>query len=101
MSDPSTKTRHVVARAGEIPPGSRKLVSIDGKGVVVFNLAGEFFALKRRLDPDFRLRNVLWDRYYAPTLQAPAASPADAQPRSEFHTVYGKTASHDAFYRFP
>lgn len=30
--------------------------------------ARELFALKRRLDPDFRFRNVLWDTYYAPTL---------------------------------
>ncbi len=37
--------RHVVARATEIPPGGRKLVKIDGKGVVIFNLQGEFFAL--------------------------------------------------------
>lgn len=38
-------TRHVVARSAEIPPGGRKLVTVDGRGVVVFNLAGEFFAL--------------------------------------------------------
>lgn len=37
--------RHVVARAADIPPGSRKLVTISGRGVVVFNLKGEFFAL--------------------------------------------------------
>lgn len=30
----------------------------------------ELFALKRRLDPEFRFRNVLWDKYYAPTLRA-------------------------------
>ncbi|MGC1172097.1 FAD-binding oxidoreductase [Polaromonas sp.] len=30
--------------------------------------AKELFALKRKLDPQFRLRNVLWDKYYAPTL---------------------------------
>ena len=30
--------------------------------------AAELFALKRRLDPQFRFRNVLWDTYYAPTL---------------------------------
>jgi 3-phenylpropionate/trans-cinnamate dioxygenase ferredoxin subunit len=39
------KSRHVVARAAEIPPGGRKLVQIGGRGVVVFNLKGEFFAL--------------------------------------------------------
>ncbi|MES2936818.1 MAG: FAD-binding oxidoreductase [Pseudomonadota bacterium] len=30
--------------------------------------ARELFAIKRRLDPDFRFRNVLWDTYYAPEL---------------------------------
>ena len=30
--------------------------------------AKELFAIKRRLDPAFRFRNVLWDKYYAPTL---------------------------------
>lgn len=37
--------RHVVARATDIPPGGRKLVQVEGRGVVVFNLKGEFFAL--------------------------------------------------------
>jgi nitrite reductase/ring-hydroxylating ferredoxin subunit len=37
--------RHVVARASEIPPGARKLVRLNGRGVVVFNIKGEFFAL--------------------------------------------------------
>lgn len=37
--------RHVVARAAEIAPGSRKLVTVDGRRVLVFNLKGEFFAL--------------------------------------------------------
>jgi len=32
--------------------------------------AGEFFALKRRVDPDFRFRNSLWNKYYAPTLES-------------------------------
>lgn len=32
--------------------------------------AKELFALKGKLDPNFRLRNVLWDKYYAPTLDA-------------------------------
>jgi FAD/FMN-containing dehydrogenase len=29
--------------------------------------AGEFFALKRRLDPTNKFRNALWDKYYHPT----------------------------------
>ncbi|WP_395004553.1 FAD-dependent oxidoreductase [Undibacterium sp.] len=31
--------------------------------------AKELFALKLKLDPAYRLRNVLWDKYYAPTLE--------------------------------
>jgi SAM-dependent methyltransferase len=60
--------------------------------------ARELFALKRRLDPDFRLRNAIWDKYYAPTLQP---SPKEApSPASEFQAVYGDVRWRDAFYRF-
>jgi nitrite reductase/ring-hydroxylating ferredoxin subunit len=38
-------TRYVVSRAADIPPGGRKLVSVDGRGVVIFNIKGEFYAL--------------------------------------------------------
>ena len=44
MSD-KLKSRHVVARAADIPVGGRKLVQIDGRGVVIFNLKGAFYAL--------------------------------------------------------
>jgi nitrite reductase/ring-hydroxylating ferredoxin subunit len=37
--------KHVVAAAADIPPGHRKLVEVNGRAVVVFNLGGEFFAL--------------------------------------------------------
>jgi len=40
--------RIVIARADEIPPGERKLVSVRGGDVVVFNVAGEYFALLDR-----------------------------------------------------
>jgi nitrite reductase/ring-hydroxylating ferredoxin subunit len=43
-----TRRRHVVAAVGEIPPGGRKLVEVEGRRVVVFNLGGEFFALADR-----------------------------------------------------
>ena len=59
--------------------------------------ARELFALKARIDPKFRLRNVLWDTYYAPTL---APSPAHPAAASDFHTVYHDVALHDGFYRF-
>ena len=37
--------RHVVAKASEIPPGSRKLVQIGERAIVVLNVSGEWFAL--------------------------------------------------------
>jgi nitrite reductase/ring-hydroxylating ferredoxin subunit len=40
--------KHVVAAAGEIAPGGRKLVRLGGRAIVVFNLGGEFFALGDR-----------------------------------------------------
>lgn len=40
--------RFVVARTDEIPPGERKLVSVRGRDVVVFNVAGQYFALLDR-----------------------------------------------------
>jgi nitrite reductase/ring-hydroxylating ferredoxin subunit len=41
-------SRHVVAAAGEIPPGGRKLVTIRGREIGVFNIEGEYFALINR-----------------------------------------------------
>jgi nitrite reductase/ring-hydroxylating ferredoxin subunit len=40
--------KHVVAPVDAIPPGGRKLVTLNGRAVVVFNLGGEFFALNNR-----------------------------------------------------
>jgi nitrite reductase/ring-hydroxylating ferredoxin subunit len=40
--------RHVVAAAAELPPGSRKLVTVKGRAIALFNVAGEFFALLNR-----------------------------------------------------
>lgn len=60
--------------------------------------ARDLFALKKKYDPDFRLRNVLWDTYYAPTLEKAAEQRVVAG--SEFHTVFGATPSFDAFYQF-
>ena len=39
---------HPVARVGEIPPGGRKIVEIGGRSIGVFNVDGEFFALRNR-----------------------------------------------------
>jgi FAD/FMN-containing dehydrogenase len=56
--------------------------------------ARELFALKEKLDPACRFRNVLWDTYYLPFVpKAPVSA-------GEFHSVYRDTGWHDAFYRF-
>ncbi len=39
---------HAVAMVQEIPPGSRKIVEIAGRSIGVFNVGGEFFALRNR-----------------------------------------------------
>jgi nitrite reductase/ring-hydroxylating ferredoxin subunit len=39
---------HVVAGVGEIPPGGRKIVEIAGRSIGVFNVNGEYFALRNR-----------------------------------------------------
>ena len=40
--------RTVVATVEEIPPGGRKLVEVAGRSIGVFNVDGEFFALRNR-----------------------------------------------------
>ncbi|CAA9590076.1 MAG: hypothetical protein AVDCRST_MAG18-4871 [uncultured Thermomicrobiales bacterium] len=40
--------RYIVAEAGEIRPGDRKIVEVAGRSLGVFNLGGEFFALRNR-----------------------------------------------------
>jgi 3-phenylpropionate/trans-cinnamate dioxygenase ferredoxin subunit len=39
---------YVVATIDEIPPGRRKLVEAGGRAIVVYNLAGELYALNNR-----------------------------------------------------
>ena len=40
--------RYVVAEASEIPPGDRKIVTVEGASIGIFNVKGEFFALRNR-----------------------------------------------------
>lgn len=40
--------KYVVASAHEIPPGHRKVVRIDGRSIGIFNINGEFFAIRNR-----------------------------------------------------
>lgn len=39
-------TRYIVGTAGDIPPGERKIVSVDGREIGVFNVDGEFYAVR-------------------------------------------------------
>jgi 3-phenylpropionate/trans-cinnamate dioxygenase ferredoxin subunit len=40
--------KNVIAALRDFPPGTRKLVDIRGRHIVVFNIKGEFFALANR-----------------------------------------------------
>jgi nitrite reductase/ring-hydroxylating ferredoxin subunit len=40
--------KHVIATVNDFPAGTRKLVDIKGRPIVVFNINGEFFALANR-----------------------------------------------------
>jgi 3-phenylpropionate/trans-cinnamate dioxygenase ferredoxin subunit len=37
---------HVVARVGELRPGERKIVEVEGRSIGVFNVHGTFYALR-------------------------------------------------------
>ncbi|MEM7800094.1 MAG: Rieske (2Fe-2S) protein [Chloroflexota bacterium] len=39
-------TKHIVGTVDEIPPGGRKIVEINGRSIGIFNVNGEFFALR-------------------------------------------------------
>ena len=41
-------SRHVVARAEELPPGARRVVRVEGRAIVLFNVDGELYALRDR-----------------------------------------------------
>jgi nitrite reductase (NADH) small subunit len=38
--------KHVIGRVGEIPPGQRKIVELEGRSIGVFNVHGTFYALR-------------------------------------------------------
>lgn len=40
--------KYVVAAVDEIPPSSRKIVEINGRSIGIFNVEGQFFALRNR-----------------------------------------------------
>jgi nitrite reductase/ring-hydroxylating ferredoxin subunit len=41
-------SKHVVASVAEMPPGSRKLVTVKGRPIAIFNVAGSFYGLFNR-----------------------------------------------------
>ncbi len=41
-----TSNRHIVATRQELPAGSRKVVRIAGREIGIFNVAGNFYALR-------------------------------------------------------
>ena len=41
----SRQSRHVVARAGELAPGDRTIVTVNGREIGIFNLNGSYHAL--------------------------------------------------------
>lgn len=38
--------RHIICKASEIPVGGRKIVDADGKSIGIFNVKGQFYALR-------------------------------------------------------
>ena len=80
-----------------------QLHATDAQFHAAYPKAHELFALKRTLDPEYRLRGALWDRYYASTIvAAQTGKPAAVITRnaSLFHAVYGDTREADRFYAF-
>jgi len=41
-------SRHVLATTSEIPPGERKLFTVKGRPIAVFNLAGQYYGMLNR-----------------------------------------------------
>lgn len=42
----TTTTKHRICGVTELPPGSRRIVEVDGVSIGVFNVDGEYFALR-------------------------------------------------------
>lgn len=42
------KGQHIVAELDEIPPGGRKIVTVDGREIGIFNVNGKLYAIRNR-----------------------------------------------------
>jgi len=73
--------KHVVGSVEEIPPGSRKIVQIGRHSIGVFNLDGEFFALRNRCPHQGGplCEGKLWG-----IVEAPLPGEFQYEPRREF-----------------
>lgn len=38
--------KHTVAKIADLPPGTRKIVTIENREIGIFNIQGEFFAIR-------------------------------------------------------
>ena len=61
--------------------------------------ARQLFKLKDKLDPNYRFRNILWEKYYRLSTDQPLIS-GKINKSSEFLRVYADVKSRDDFYRF-
>lgn len=64
-----------------------------------FPNAKTLFELKNQLDPNYRFRNCLWDKYYRYSGDTPLFGDKEST-NSEFLSVYSDTKTRDHFYRF-
>ncbi|CAN5365665.1 hypothetical protein BH09PSE6_BH09PSE6_20590 [soil metagenome] len=62
--------------------------------------APRLFELKRRVDPQARFTNSLWDKYCPDGVSHESPSDIAAAPATDFHRVFGDPALRDDFYRF-
>jgi FAD/FMN-containing dehydrogenase/uncharacterized membrane protein YhaH (DUF805 family) len=64
--------------------------------------ANEYFALKRRLDPEYRFRNALWDKYYPRDQGAKMTTESknESAGAGEFRQVFSDGRQSDRFYLF-
>ncbi|HWL51912.1 MAG TPA: Rieske (2Fe-2S) protein [Chthoniobacteraceae bacterium] len=62
--------RHIVCRTSELREGERKLIEADGKSIGVFNVKGNYYALRNRCPHQFAPLCLGKVTGYAPPSQA-------------------------------
>jgi nitrite reductase/ring-hydroxylating ferredoxin subunit len=40
--------RHIIGRVSELPPGERRIVDVEGRSIGIFNVHGQYYALRNR-----------------------------------------------------